>query len=138
MSKVSPRLNEPLVEVAPVARPAQSHSRPTLDLIHLARQSLGDKDRETEILALFDQQAAQAMARLTTLDSRDGAVAADLARMLAASARIAGAFGVASACLAYEAVVVSSSTGEAGRPALEHLGAEIALAHEVIGQLIGS
>ncbi len=138
MSKGSTQLKSPLAEAVPVAREARTGFRPTLDLVHLARQSLGDKDRETEILALFDQQAAQAMDRLASLDPRDGAVAADLARMLAASARIAGAFGIASACLAYEAVVVSSSTGEAGRPALDHLGAEIARVREVIGELIGA
>lgn len=76
------------------------------------------------------------MDRLQLLDPRDGAVAADLARMLAASARIAGAFGVASACLAYEAVVLSSSTGEAGRPALDHLASEVAEVRSAIAELL--
>ena len=118
----------------PVAR--FEGSRPTLDLVHLARQSLGDKDREIEILALFDQQSGQALARLEALSGRDGAVAADLARILGASARIAGAFAVASAALAYEAVVLSSAKGDAGAEALAHLKAEIGAVREAIGALL--
>ena len=137
MSKAQSRLNEPLAQAWPTSAPVTGGSRPTLDLVHLARQSLGDKDREIEILALFDQQAGQAIARLRALDPRDGVVAADLARMLGASARIAGAFGVASACQAFEAMALSSSTGEAGRPALDHLSDEVALVQTAIADLIG-
>lgn len=115
---------------------APAGSRPILDLVHLARQSLGDKDREIEILALFDQQSGQALARLEALSGRDGAVAADLARMLAASARIAGAFAVASAAAVYEAVVLSSGEGDAGAEALNHLKAEINQVREAIGELL--
>jgi hypothetical protein len=118
----------------PAAPPAGS--RATLDLVHLARQSLGDKDREIEILALFDAQAGQALARLEALSGRDGAVGADLARMLGASARIAGAFGVASAATAYEAVVLSSGEGDSGAAALDHLRDEITLVRSVIGELL--
>jgi hypothetical protein len=118
----------------PAAPPAGS--RATLDLVHLARQSLGDKDREIEILALFDAQAGQALARLEALSGRDGAVGADLARMLGASARIAGAFGVASAATAYEAVVLSSGEGDSGAAALDHLRDEITQVRSAIGELL--
>ena len=136
MSQSVSRLNKELDHsyVAPSAAP--SGSRPTLDLVHLARQSLGDKDREIEILALFDQQSGQALARLEALSGRDGAVAADLARMLAASARIAGAFAVASAATVYEAVVLSSGEGDAGAEALGHLKAEVDQVREAIGALL--
>lgn len=136
MSQSASRLNKQLDQVysAPLAAPAGS--RPTLDLVHLARQSLGDKDREIEILALFDQQSGQALARLEALSGRDGAVAADLARMLAASARIAGAFAVASAAAVYEAVVLSSGEGDAGAEALDHLKAEVSQVREAIGELL--
>ena len=137
MSKAQSQLKPPLAGTWPASAASAPGSRPTLDLVHLARQSLGDKDREMEILALFDQQAGQAIDRLAGLDPRDGSVAADLARMLAASARIAGAFGVASACQAFEAVALSSSTGEAGRPALEHLKSEVAQVRSAIADLLG-
>ena len=136
MSLPASQLNSELDQSYTTPRSAPAGSRPTLDLVHLARQSLGDKDRETEILALFDQQSGQALARLEALSGRDGAVAADLARMLAASARIAGAFAVASAATVYEAVVLSSGAGDAGAEALGHLKAEIGQVRAAIGELL--
>jgi HPt (histidine-containing phosphotransfer) domain-containing protein len=136
MSQSASRLKTELGQSYPASPPAPAGSRPILDLVHLARQSLGDKDREIEILALFDQQSGQALARLEALSGRDGAVAADLARMLAASARIAGAFAVASAAAVYEAVVLSSGEGDAGAEALDHLKAEINQVREAIGELL--
>ena len=136
MAQSLSRLNTGLAEAYPAPAATSGGSRPTLDLVHLARQSLGDKDREIEILALFDQQSGQALARLEALSGRDGAVAADLARMLAASARIAGAFAVASAATVYEAVVLSSGEGDAGAEALDHLKLEIVQVREAIGALL--
>jgi len=136
MSQSASRLKTELSQAYPAPPTAPAGSRPILDLVHLARQSLGDKDREIEILALFDQQSGQALARLEALSGRDGAVAADLARMLAASARIAGAFAVASAAAVYEAVVLSSGEGDAGAEALNHLKAEINQVREAIGELL--
>ena len=136
MSQSASLLKVELDQAYSAPRPAPAGSRPILDLVHLARQSLGDKDREIEILALFDQQSGQALARLEALSGRDGAVAADLARMLAASARIAGAFAVASAAAVYEAVVLSSGEGDAGAEALDHLKTEINQVREAIGELL--
>ncbi|MEN9709085.1 MAG: hypothetical protein RIQ68_1493 [Pseudomonadota bacterium] len=136
MSQSASRLKTELGQAYSALAAAPAGSRATLDLVHLARQSLGDKDREIEILALFDQQSGQALARLEALAGRDGAVAADLARMLAASARIAGAFAVASAATVYEAVVLSSGEGDAGAEALDHLTAEINQVREAIGALL--
>jgi hypothetical protein len=136
MSQSASQLKTELSQAYSAPPPAPAGSRPILDLVHLARQSLGDKDREIEILALFDQQSGQALARLEALSGRDGAVAADLARMLAASARIAGAFAVASAAAVYEAVVLSSGEGDAGAEALDHLKAEINQVREAIGELL--
>ena len=136
MSQSASQLKTELSQAYSAPPPAPAGSRPILDLVHLARQSLGDKDREIEILALFDQQSGQALARLEALSGRDGAVAADLARMLAASARIAGAFAVASAAAVYEAVVLSSGEGDAGAEALNHLKAEINQVREAIGELL--
>lgn len=136
MSQSASVLKVELDQAYSAPRAAPAGSRPILDLVHLARQSLGDKDREIEILALFDQQSGQALARLEALSGRDGAVAADLARMLAASARIAGAFAVASAAAVYEAVVLSSGEGDAGAEALDHLKTEINQVREAIGELL--
>ena len=136
MSQSVSRFSTPLSAPSPALVVPSAGSRPALDLVHLARQSLGDKDRETEILALFDQQAGQALARLESLSGRDGVVGADLARMLAASARIAGAFSVASAAGVYEAVLLSSGEGDAGAEALSHLKAEVTLVREAIGGLL--
>ncbi len=137
MSKSLSQVRTALAE--PWQAPAASApaSRAALDLVHLARQSLGDKDRETEILALFDQQAGQAMGRLGALSGRDFGLAADLARMLASSARTAGAFGVASAATVYEAVVLSSLDGDGGEAACDHLVAEVVRVRAVIAELLG-
>lgn len=70
-------------------------SRP-VDLAHLARQTMGDRDLEREVLGLFIQQALQ---------TRDRILAADLvermrlAHMLKGSARGVGAFAIAD-CIA--------------------------------------
>ena len=38
-----------------------------IDLVHLSRQSLGDRALEIELLTLFERQAEQIAARLATL-----------------------------------------------------------------------
>jgi HPt (histidine-containing phosphotransfer) domain-containing protein len=69
----------------------QSPGRP-VDLVHLARQTMGDRDLEREVLGLFVQQA---------LSVRDEIAAADakrrlfLAHGLKGAARGIGAFAVA-------------------------------------------
>ena len=66
-----------------------------LDLVHLSRQTLGDRALETELLELFDRQATSALARLTGPAAACGTAGADIAHMLKGSARAVGAFGVA-------------------------------------------
>ena len=68
-----------------------------LDLVHLSRQTLGDRALETELLELFDRQAAGVLARLTGPAAASGFAGADIAHMLKGSARAVGAFGVAQA-----------------------------------------
>jgi HPt (histidine-containing phosphotransfer) domain-containing protein len=76
----------------------QAGSRP-VDLVHLARQTLGDRALEQEVLALFIQQA-------TTV--RDQIVAAStaerlrLAHSLIGSARGVGAFAIADCAVEIE------------------------------------
>jgi HPt (histidine-containing phosphotransfer) domain-containing protein len=66
---------------------------PALDLEHLARMTLGERELEREVLMLFAQQSAELLARLEKLP-REGA---SLAHTLKGSARGIGAFAVADA-----------------------------------------
>jgi len=72
-------------------QPRPSGGRP-IDLVHLARQTGGDKALETEVLALFARQAREAVARI---DALDAAARSELAHRLAGAAKAVGAFEVA-------------------------------------------
>jgi HPt (histidine-containing phosphotransfer) domain-containing protein len=79
-------------EVQEVSRqPRPSGGRP-IDLVHLARQTGGDKSLETEVLALFARQARQAVAQIGEMkpDARS-----ELAHRIAGAAKGVGAFDVA-------------------------------------------
>lgn len=90
---------------------APPHERaPALDLVHLARQSLGDRELESELLQLFTTQTAHILDRLGDPAVVDPRRRADLAHTLKGSARTVGAHAVACAAEAYEYAVV------AGRP----------------------
>jgi HPt (histidine-containing phosphotransfer) domain-containing protein len=74
-----------------------------IDLVHLARQTMGDRALEVELLALFDRQAAQIAEKLGALDSDSvEGWRADLAHKLKGSARAIGAHAVAAAAENYE------------------------------------
>jgi HPt (histidine-containing phosphotransfer) domain-containing protein len=115
------RLKEKLMAAAALRKEvfesqAGSGSRPSarstpacpIDLVHLARQTMGDRALEVELLALFDRQAGQIAARLATLnagpvEARPGENwRADLAHKLKGSARAVGAHAVATAADNYE------------------------------------
>jgi HPt (histidine-containing phosphotransfer) domain-containing protein len=66
---------------------------PALDLDHLARMTLGERELEREVLTLFAQQSMDLLGRLEKLP-REGA---SLAHTLKGSARGIGAFAVAEA-----------------------------------------
>lgn len=66
---------------------------PALDLDHLTRMTLGERELEREVLTLFAQQSADLLERLEKLP-REGA---SLAHTLKGSARGIGAFAVAEA-----------------------------------------
>ncbi len=71
-----------------------------IDLVHLARQTLGDRELEAELLALFDRQATRIADKLKIPAA--GAASADLAHKLKGSARAVGANAVAIAADHYE------------------------------------
>jgi HPt (histidine-containing phosphotransfer) domain-containing protein len=108
----------------------------TLDLVHLSRQSLGDRALEVELLSLFDRQASQFAARLVEPGQpKDAQSRADLAHTLKGSARAVGAFAIGDAAGAYEAALRG---GAGDPPALcENLVREIARAHAMIAAMLG-
>ena len=87
-------------------RPAVADASPMacpIDLVHLARQTLGDRSLETELLQLFERQAAQIVERLNASKTdADRRWRHDLAHTLKGSARAVGATRVASTAQAYE------------------------------------
>ncbi|TIT53091.1 MAG: Hpt domain-containing protein, partial [Mesorhizobium sp.] len=66
-------------------------SRP-VDLAHLARQTMGDRALEQEVLALFVQQALSVRDKIVDADIKDRLL---LAHGLKGSARGVGAFAIA-------------------------------------------
>ena len=99
-----------------------------IDLVHLARATLGDRSLEREVLQLFDRQSALLIARLRNAGP-DGV--AMIAHTLKGSARGIGAWRVARAA---EAVELAGST-ESGA-ALERLAAATDEARAVIADLL--
>lgn len=86
-----------------------SDASATIDLVHLARQSLGDRALETELLVMFERQAHQIIDRLCEIPLHIGTGRAELAHALAhtlkGSALAVGARRVASAAQDYENAV---------------------------------
>ena len=82
-----------------------------IDLVHLTRQTFGDKRLETELLRLFVRQARQIQAGLDAeagADAVSGLPAADLLHTLIGSARVVGAHRVAALAQDCEAALRSS------------------------------
>jgi len=69
----------------------RSPGRP-VDLVHLARQTMGDRDLEREVLGLFVQQAVSVRDQIAGADTKQRLL---LAHGLKGSARSVGAFSVA-------------------------------------------
>jgi HPt (histidine-containing phosphotransfer) domain-containing protein len=75
---------------------------PPLDLEHLSRQCLGDRDLMTELMTLFQAQARALAAQLAG-ERLAPAAKADVAHRLRGSSLAVGAFAVARAAAAVEA-----------------------------------
>ena len=106
--------------VAPDDRP--------IDLVHLARITLGDRGLEREVLQLFDRQSALLIARMRA--AAPGGIAY-LAHTMKGSARGIGAWRVARAAEAVE-LAASADVGDA----LERLAAAADEARAVIADLL--
>ncbi len=88
--------------VTPSELSAGAGERP-LDLVHLSRQTLGDRELEIELLGLFDKQAGQIISRLASaLSASDRKWRHDLCHTLKGSARAIGAVKVARSAQCYE------------------------------------
>ena len=90
------------LNVVAAEMPRPSFERP-LDLVHLARQTLGDRELEREILDLFVVQVKSMQEQMRALAA--GQRRLDLAHTLKGSARAVGAWRVAQAAEACELVM---------------------------------
>ena len=86
-----------------------------IDLIHLARQTLGDRELEREILALFVRQSVMLSARIH--DAIAKTERKNLAHTLKGSARAVGAWRVAQAAEAVEMTLDMMGSAEQPVPA---------------------
>ncbi len=94
--------------------PAARLDRP-LDLVHLTRQTFGDKRLETELLRLFVRQAEQIDRALEMGPERGGQGDLDLLHLLVGSARAVGATRVAALAGEGEARLRRSAGAPGGR-----------------------
>jgi HPt (histidine-containing phosphotransfer) domain-containing protein len=101
-----------------------------IDLVHLARTTLGDRALEREVLQLFDRQSSILIGRMRT--AQPAAVAA-LAHTLKGSARGIGAWRVARAA---ELLELAGASGQATADALDGLTAASDEARAVIAELL--
>lgn len=92
-----------VMSIAFEAPEAGHHPRPSgnrpIDLVHLARQTGGDKGLETEVLAIFARQVRKAVHDLPGLARKERV---KLAHTVVGSARGVGAFHVARLAAALE------------------------------------
>lgn len=107
-----------------------SFERP-IDLVHLARQTLGDRALEQEILSLYVKQAQSLLERIRACGC--GRDRADLAHTLKGSSRAVGAWQVAQAAEALEIVPPGRDAEFAA--AYKALGTCVAAACETIAEL---
>jgi HPt (histidine-containing phosphotransfer) domain-containing protein len=101
-----------------------------IDLVHLARTTLGDRALEREVLQLFDRQSDILIARMRT--AAPAAMAA-LAHTLKGSARGIGAWRVARAA---ELLELAGASGSSTDDALNGLTAASDEARTVIAELL--
>jgi len=113
-----------------IEAPAPAPDDRSIDLVHLARMTLGDRSLEREVLQLFDRQSTLLIARMRAA-SPDGI--AMLAHTLKGSARGIGAWRVARAAEALE--LAGGNANEIGS-ALDRLVSVADEARAVIADLL--
>jgi HPt (histidine-containing phosphotransfer) domain-containing protein len=108
---------------------------PPIDLVLLAKHSLGDQELELELLDMFARQSARIVAQLTRAPAEDFKSRADLAHMLKGSALAVGAERVAQAAARFESLCADSPGQTALAAALAGLAATVSEAREAIVKL---
>ena len=106
---------------------------PPLDLVHLARQCLGDHELEAELLQLFRQQAPALMARLSGSPHLSLDAKAKIAHMLRGSALAVGAGRVAGAARRIEEL--ASAAGEQGSAEARAIAALLSAVAEALSEI---
>jgi HPt (histidine-containing phosphotransfer) domain-containing protein len=104
--------------------PASSFGRP-VDLVHLARQTMGDRALEAEILGMFAKQMSGARASMTKANADERK---RLAHTIKGTARSVGAFQIADVAERIERAPLNASL-------LHDLGDEIAHALDFIAAI---
>ncbi len=120
------------VGVGDVARPMRSQHRP-IDLVHLAKQSLGDRGLEEEILRIFDQMVQVYLRRVESQAADGGDVLADLHALKGASMGV-GATSIVTIAQAAEAE--AREAGQLSVETLSDLGICVEETHEFIAKLL--
>ena len=105
-----------------------------IDRAHLARMTLGDKNLEGEVLALFERQADLLLARMANAPP---AVAAAFAHTLKGSARGIGVWNVAKAAEAVEDAARGSSPTDLA-DAVDQLVSAVGAVRAAIGDLLAA
>src|SRR5262245_52309406 len=118
--------------VDPTIAPPLAPGEPVIDLAHLARMTLGERDLEREVLDLFDRQAGMLLSRMACEPPR---VVAAHAHTLSGSARGIGAWRVAEAAASVERAATQSGA-IALTGAMDRLAAAVADAQAVIGAML--
>jgi len=113
---------------APPLAPAD----PVIDLAHLSRMTLGERDLESDVLRLFDLQAGMLLARIA---SEPPKAIAGFAHTLCGSARGIGAWRVAEAAERIERLATSPGPTTL-TAALNHLTAAVTEAQAAIAELL--
>jgi HPt (histidine-containing phosphotransfer) domain-containing protein len=117
-----------LQPIKPTEAPSLAPDDRPIDLVHLARMTLGDRSLEREVLQLFDRQSTLLIARMR--NAQPAGIAA-LAHTLKGSARGIGAWRVARA-----AEILEVAGADQVAPALDGLAAAADEARAVIVELL--
>lgn len=105
----------------------------TLDLVHLARQCLGDRELEAELLGLFRLQARALTAELSESERLSFEAKAKIAHTLRGSALAIGAGRVASAARRIEEL--ASAPGDQRSAEARALGALLSAVTEALAEI---
>jgi len=97
------------VDSMPPPVPESSAEQRVLDLVHLARQTFGDRDLEREVLALFEAQCRRLLPVLAGAGERERG---DAAHTLKGAARAVGAWRLAAVVDEFE-TALGTDTPEA-------------------------